>query len=122
MSDDRQMLTEVATGLFRDRCTPGDVVAAEDTGWSDRLWSALAESGFPYVSVPEEAGGSGGDIADACALLTVAGVSGYRYNEHRRGEEARDQLLVALQITAEDPGRFTTTMNFWGEALRRQSR
>jgi acyl-CoA dehydrogenase len=63
----------VATGLFRDRCTPADVVAAEATGWSERLWSALVESGFPYVSVPEEAGGSGGDVADACALLTVAG-------------------------------------------------
>ena len=73
MTDDRAMLTEVATGLFRDRCTPADVVAAEATGWSERLWSALAESGFPYVSVPEEAGGSGGDVADACALLTVAG-------------------------------------------------
>jgi acyl-CoA dehydrogenase len=67
------MLTEVATGLFRDLCTPEDVVAAEGTGWSERLWSALAESGFPYVSLPEEAGGSGGDVADACALLTVAG-------------------------------------------------
>ena len=73
MSDDRTMLTEVATGLFRDLCTPGDVVAAETTGWSDRLWTALTESGFPAVSVPEEAGGSGGDVADACALLTVAG-------------------------------------------------
>jgi acyl-CoA dehydrogenase len=67
------MLTEVATGLFRDRCTPEDVVAAETSGWSERLWAALVESGFPYVSVPEEAGGSGGDVADACALLTVAG-------------------------------------------------
>jgi acyl-CoA dehydrogenase len=73
MSADRAMLTEVATSLFRDRCTPEDVVAAEATGWSDRLWSALVESGFPSVSVPEEAGGSGGDVADACALLTVAG-------------------------------------------------
>jgi acyl-CoA dehydrogenase len=73
MSDDRTMLTEVATGLFRDLCTPEDVVAAEATGWSERLWDALAESGFPFVSVPEEAGGSGGDVADACALLTVAG-------------------------------------------------
>ena len=73
MSEDRAMLTEVATGLFRDRCTPQDVVAAERTGWSERLWSALADSGFPYVSVAEEAGGSGGDVADACALLAVAG-------------------------------------------------
>ena len=67
------MLTEVATGLFRDLCTPEDVVAAEGTGWSERLWTALTEAGFPYVSLPEEAGGSGGDVADACALLTVAG-------------------------------------------------
>jgi acyl-CoA dehydrogenase len=73
MSEDRAMLTEVATGLFRDRCTPADVVAAEEAGWSGRLWSALVESGFPYVSVPEEAGGSGGDVADACAMLSVAG-------------------------------------------------
>ncbi|SET21193.1 acyl-CoA dehydrogenase [Geodermatophilus poikilotrophus] len=75
MSDDRAVLTEVATGLFRDLCTPEDVVAAEATGWSERLWTALTESGFPLVSVPEEAGGSGGDVADACALLTVAGRS-----------------------------------------------
>jgi acyl-CoA dehydrogenase len=73
MSDDRAVLTEVATGLFRDLCTPEDVVAAEGSGWSGRLWSALTESGFPYVSVAEDAGGSGGDVADACALLTVAG-------------------------------------------------
>ena len=73
MSEDRAMLIEVATGLFRDRCTPEDVVAAEASGWSEGLWSALVDSGFPYVSVPEEAGGSGGDVADACALLTVAG-------------------------------------------------
>ncbi|MDK3258490.1 acyl-CoA dehydrogenase family protein [Blastococcus capsensis] len=73
MSEDRTMLTEVATGVFRDLCTPEDVVAAETSGWSDRLWAALGSSGFPYVSVPEEAGGSGGDVADACALLAVAG-------------------------------------------------
>jgi acyl-CoA dehydrogenase len=73
VSDDRTMLTEVATGLFRDLCTPEDVVAAEGTGWSERLWTALTESGFPYVSLSEDAGGSGGDVADACALLTVAG-------------------------------------------------
>ncbi|MGY2082268.1 acyl-CoA dehydrogenase family protein [Blastococcus sp. SYSU DS0539] len=73
MSEDRTMLTEVATGLFRDLSTPEDVVAAEGTGWSERLWSALVEAGFPYVSVPEAAGGSGGDVADACALLAAAG-------------------------------------------------
>lgn len=67
------MLTEIATGLFRDLCTREDVAAAEACGWSDRLWSALAESGFSSVSLPEAAGGSGGDVADACALLKIAG-------------------------------------------------
>ncbi|SDX74962.1 acyl-CoA dehydrogenase [Modestobacter sp. DSM 44400] len=73
MSDERTLLTEVAAGLFRDLCTPEDVVAAEATGWSEPLWRALTEAHFPYVSVPETAGGSGGDVADACALLSVAG-------------------------------------------------
>lgn len=73
MSDARDMLVQAATGLFADLCPPEVVVAAEQTGWSDRLWDALAESGFPLVSVPEEAGGSGGDVEDACALLAVAG-------------------------------------------------
>jgi len=73
MSDDRAMLVEVATGLFHDLCPPEAVVAAEASGWSERLWSALTAAGFPYVSVAEDAGGSGGDVADACALLSVAG-------------------------------------------------
>lgn len=73
MSDDRLMLADAATGLFRDLCPPEAVLAAEETGWSQRLWDALTDSGFPLVGVPEEAGGSGGDVADACALLTVAG-------------------------------------------------
>jgi acyl-CoA dehydrogenase len=73
MSEDRAMLAEVATAVLRDRCTPEDVVAAEASGWSEPLWSALSGAGFPYVSVPEEAGGSGGDVADAVVLLRVAG-------------------------------------------------
>lgn len=67
------MLADAAGDLFRDLCTPDVVVAAEESGWSERLWSSLAEAGFPHVSVPESTGGSGGDVADACALLTVAG-------------------------------------------------
>jgi acyl-CoA dehydrogenase len=68
-----ELLTEVATGLFRDLCPPEAVTAAEETGWAGPLWDSLAGAGFPLVSVPEEAGGSGGGIADACAVLRVAG-------------------------------------------------
>ena len=73
MTDERDLLVGSATSLFRDLCPPSVVVAAEETGWAAGLWTALAESGFPWVGVPEEAGGSGGDLGDACALLQVAG-------------------------------------------------
>jgi acyl-CoA dehydrogenase len=73
VSDDAELLTEVATDLFGDLCPPETVRAAEETGWAGELWNALAAAGFPLVSVPEEAGGSGGSVADACAVLQVAG-------------------------------------------------
>lgn len=73
MTEERALLTEVATGLFRDLCPPEAVTAAEETGWAGPLWDSLADAGFPLVSVPEDAGGSGGSIADACAVLRVAG-------------------------------------------------
>lgn len=73
MTDERDMLVDSATSLFRTLCTPAVVVAAEETGWAGGLWSALTEAGFPWVGVSEEAGGSGGDLGDACALLQVVG-------------------------------------------------
>ncbi|MEU9842229.1 acyl-CoA dehydrogenase family protein [Actinomadura sp. NPDC048032] len=36
-------------------------------------WRALEESGLTLAGVPEEAGGSGGDLADAAAVLRAAG-------------------------------------------------
>lgn len=73
MTAERVMLAEAATALFGDLCTPDVVVAAEVDGWCEPLWAALSGAGFPLVSVPEAAGGVGGDVADACALLEVAG-------------------------------------------------
>jgi len=34
--------------------------------------------------------------------------------------QGKSVVPIALQITAQDPGKFTTTMTFWGEALRRK--
>lgn len=67
------MIAEAVAAILDDLCTPADVTAAEAAGWSPRLWSALAEAGMPWISVPESAGGSGGNLGDACAMLTVAG-------------------------------------------------
>lgn len=73
MTDERDLLVSSATSLFRDLCPREVVVAAEESGWAAALWSSLAGSGFPWVGIPEGAGGSGGDLGDACALLQVAG-------------------------------------------------
>ncbi|MCV7401485.1 acyl-CoA dehydrogenase family protein [Mycobacterium fragae] len=71
MSDNE--LHSAATKFFDDHC-PWEVVAeTEVTGWADALWQALTETGFADVPMPEELGGSGGDVADAVELLRAAG-------------------------------------------------
>ena len=37
--------------------------------WDAGLWSALASAGLTGVGIPEEAGGSGGELADAVAIV-----------------------------------------------------
>ncbi|MFA1542248.1 acyl-CoA dehydrogenase family protein [Actinomadura monticuli] len=46
---------------------------ANDVLARDEPWAALAESGLALVGVPEEAGGSGGSLADAAVVLRAAG-------------------------------------------------
>ncbi|WP_028927803.1 acyl-CoA dehydrogenase family protein [Pseudonocardia acaciae] len=68
-----ELLSSAVGELLADRCGRDVVAAAERTGWAPELWAALAEGGFPWVSVPEQAGGVGGSVADACAVLEQAG-------------------------------------------------
>lgn len=44
-------------------------VLTTERRWDAGLWSALAESGLTGVGLPEEAGGSGGELADAVAIV-----------------------------------------------------
>ena len=44
-------------------------VLTPDRCWDQGLWSALAEAGLTGVGLPEEAGGSGGELADAVAIV-----------------------------------------------------
>jgi acyl-CoA dehydrogenase len=46
---------------------------AEGPGWDSAAWAALAELGYPLVSVPVECGGSGGTLADAVEVLIETG-------------------------------------------------
>ena len=44
-------------------------VLTAERRWDDGLWAALADAGLTGVGLPEEAGGSGGELADAVAIV-----------------------------------------------------
>jgi acyl-CoA dehydrogenase len=44
-------------------------VLTAERRWDEGLWSALADAGLTGVGLPEEAGGSGGSLADAVAVV-----------------------------------------------------
>lgn len=67
------LVAEGVDRILASTCTPEVVARSEDEGWCAPVWDALAAGGFPWVSVPEEAGGSGGTVADAVAVLTAVG-------------------------------------------------
>jgi acyl-CoA dehydrogenase len=68
-----QLLIDTAEKLFAAVCTHRAVQDAERDGWAPDVWRAVADAGFPWVSVPEQAGGSGGTLADAAAIVRIAG-------------------------------------------------
>lgn len=70
------LLVESVGRLLAERCPPEAVRRAEEEGWAPEVWDAMAEAGLPWVSVPEEAGGAGGTLADACAVLRLVGRHG----------------------------------------------
>ena len=67
------LLVESAERLFAGVCSFEAVQAAEADGWAPAVWQAVAEAGFAWIGVPEQAGGSGGTLADACEVLRAAG-------------------------------------------------
>ena len=67
------LLVETIDRLLAGVCSADEIEQAEQTGWSSAVWNSLAEAGFPWVSVPLEAGGSGGTLADAMAILYGVG-------------------------------------------------
>lgn len=68
--DDRALLERTVGEIMADHCPPEVVAAAEDS-WGEPLWAALVEAGMSAVGVPEHLGGSGGEPADAAAVLRV---------------------------------------------------
>ncbi|MET8354228.1 MULTISPECIES: acyl-CoA dehydrogenase family protein [unclassified Micromonospora] len=70
MSDERELLAGAVTDLLTDHCGP-DRVAAADGGWDEGLWRHLDRAGLTGIGIPEEAGGSGGDVADAAVVARL---------------------------------------------------
>ena len=70
------VLVDAVTRLLGETATHRAVQAAEADGWAPALWEAFAGAGLPWISVPEEAGGSGGTLADALAVLWLVGAHG----------------------------------------------
>jgi acyl-CoA dehydrogenase len=63
-------------------------VLTAERSWDDGLWADLAAAGLTGVGLPEDAGGSGGELADAIAVVaTLAAGAG--------AVPVAEQLLVA---------------------------
>lgn len=67
------LLVQTADGLLADLCSHQAVQEAERTGWAPAAWDAVAEMGLPWIGVAEAAGGEGGTLLDALAVLRLAG-------------------------------------------------
>ena len=66
---------EAVADVLADRCTPAVLEAAERDGWAAEVWDPLHAGGFTTVGVPEDAGGAGGSVAEACAILEEVGAA-----------------------------------------------
>jgi alkylation response protein AidB-like acyl-CoA dehydrogenase len=74
-TEEQQALRELARKILEAEVTPGRLREAEaGPEWFDRaLWSELGKAGLLGVCVPEEQGGSGGGVIEACILLEEVG-------------------------------------------------
>jgi acyl-CoA dehydrogenase len=68
----RSLLADTAQRLFAAHVDQKLVDAAKHDGWSETLWHELEQAELPLVGVPESAGGAGGSLSDAAAVLRIA--------------------------------------------------
>jgi acyl-CoA dehydrogenase len=70
------LLVDTVAEILASVCTDDVLRAAESEGFEPSAWAAVAAAGLPWISVPESLGGEGGELADALAVLRVAGYYG----------------------------------------------
>ena len=67
------LITDTASRLFGELCTHSAIQQAEAEGGAPEIWQAFAETGFPWISIDDNAGGSGGTLLDALEVLRLVG-------------------------------------------------
>src|SRR5512140_2030444 len=74
-SENQIMVRDLARGILDKEVTPERVKAVTaQPDWCDRaLWSTFAEAGLLSLAVPEDLGGMGFGIAEACVFLQEIG-------------------------------------------------
>lgn len=74
-SENQIMVRDLARGILDKEMTPERVKAVTaQPDWCDReLWSTFAEAGLLSLAVPEDLGGMGFGIAEACVFLQEIG-------------------------------------------------
>ncbi|MEH6940958.1 acyl-CoA dehydrogenase family protein [Bacillus sp. JJ722] len=73
MNEISQIIKKTAEKIMQDLCTKEVLERAERGVCPTELWATLVETGLTSIGIPEESGGSGGSIADAFAVLRIAG-------------------------------------------------
>ena len=68
----QEMLEDMLEDLLTTHCTPDHVRKAAVVGGGE-LWARLEELGLTLAALPEQAGGTGGDVLDDAAILLAAG-------------------------------------------------
>jgi acyl-CoA dehydrogenase len=73
MSEQKDILRETVTRLFGDLVTRDCLIAAEDGGFADALWTALEENGLTLALTPEDKGGVGASWDEVFVIMHAAG-------------------------------------------------
>ena len=75
LTEDQASLVGLADDVLAGRTANEQLAAVEasSTRVDDRLWSELAEAGLVGIAVPEEHGGAGLGLLEACLLLEAQG-------------------------------------------------
>jgi acyl-CoA dehydrogenase len=70
----RDLLVDTARSVLAAHGSADVHGQADAAGWNADAWRALAGLGFPWLSLPADAGGSGGTVADLVGVIIETGM------------------------------------------------